>query len=149
MRLDRSVGCGHRIAARHEAGAMAGDDAMGEEPALANEDDDVADMGALGGTGAHEEDVAGTDGGKHARALHAQPQAAGGSNERGGKLYELRRLVLHDAWVALILPQASAIVSNTRSWRKAGFTYGRLPCAGTASVPSFLSRSAMRPRYLS
>jgi hypothetical protein len=28
--------------------------------------------------------------------------------------------------VALILPQASAMVSNTFSWRKAGFTYGFL-----------------------
>src|SRR5690242_9315640 len=41
--------------------------------------------------------------------------------------YELRRLVLQEACVATTLPQASAMVSNTRSRRKAGFTYRLLP----------------------
>jgi hypothetical protein len=122
MRLDGRIGGGDRIAAGDEPGAAAGDDTVGKETALAKEYHDVADARALGGAGAHEEDVAGTNGGKHARALDAEPQPPGGANEGRGELYELRRLVLHEACVVSIFPHASAIVSNTRSWRNAGFS---------------------------
>jgi hypothetical protein len=38
-----------------------------------------------------------------------------------GIAYEVFRLKRHWNWVGLIFPQANAIVSNTRSWRKLGF----------------------------
>jgi hypothetical protein len=45
------------------------------------------------------------------------------------RTYEAFRLVRHGPDVALILPQANAIDSKTRSLRKAGFWYGFLAAA--------------------
>ena len=54
-------------------------------------------------------------------------------------------LVLHCACVLLILPQESAIVSNTPSWRKVGFWYGSFPLAGAFEGVRFcfVSRSSL------
>ena len=41
--------------------------------------------------------------------------------------YESLRLPRQFAWVENALPQDSAIVSNTRSWRNAGLRYGFFP----------------------
>jgi len=54
-------------------------------------------------------------------AMSRRPEVCRGGHENPVYRQEFLRLAWHAAWVVSILPQISARVSKTRSWRKPGF----------------------------
>jgi len=137
-RMDTRIGLVERIALRDES-AVGGnlDDAMHEQPAPTREHDNLSLAHVMVRTAANVDGVVGPNGREHARAehVHADPaeatehfrsqfagDGAGMMKVRG--VHEFRRLARQENCVVLTLPQASAIVSKTCSWRKDGRTYG-------------------------
>jgi hypothetical protein len=126
----------HGLAAR-----MRLDDAMGNEAPLAREQDDVPRCDARGLDGTDQQDVGWPDRGKHALPRHPEatftesPKHGGhqldghASDGRGSsrsararrQAHEFFRLLLHWPLTGFVFPHASAIVSKTVSWTKAGF----------------------------
>jgi hypothetical protein len=135
-----------RIAPRdQDVGARARfDHAMGNETPRSREQDDVPyrDSPTLDGT--DQKDVGWPDCWKHAPPRHAEAaftesmqhrgnQLSGHVSDCGGsscsgrahcRLHEFFRLLLHWPLTGFVFPHASAIVSKTVSWTKAGFWYG-------------------------
>jgi hypothetical protein len=101
--------------------------------------DDVVVMGEL-----DQKRVARSDRGKHAASGHSQAKLSprpqhirreftlGGVRRRGrrSESHEFLRFVLQALEVGPILPQDSAVVTNTFSYRKDGFSYGFLITRG-------------------
>jgi hypothetical protein len=121
------------------------DHAMGDETPCSREQHDVphGDSRALDGT--DQKDVGRPDRWCHAPPRHAEatftepPEQrgnqlsahvgdCGGSTRSGGRAngrrHEFFRLLLHWPLTGFVFPHASAIVSKTVSWTKAGFWYG-------------------------
>jgi len=114
---------------------------MHEEAPIANEQYDLAFGNCVRLCLLHHQNVAGPNRRQHAPTCHLQPESAGGA-QRVGRQFALEAvrsvrscsgchhedLVLspQPLWVTVILPQESAVVTNTCSNRNEGFSYGFL-----------------------
>ena len=118
-------------------------DAMDKETAADCEEHNVSDPDLLDGAMTDEDHVAWSDRGKHADPVDPHPRPTKptqqvGDQGRGRILQEFFFTALHGPVVGLILPQASAIVSNTCSRTKAGFSYANFS-GGSFDVPPSVS----------
>jgi hypothetical protein len=123
-----------RIASRADLRSGSPDDSVGEQPAAAVKERDIADPrgGALDMS--DREDVARLNGREHAAAVCAQAgpseplehfadqQRCGAIGSAAGEIHEFLRTRLHCRIVGFTFPQASAVASNTSSRTNAGFT---------------------------
>jgi hypothetical protein len=117
-----------RIASRHNRFVVAvasGDDAVSKDPAFPLREDDVADLDLQRRTAAHHENVAGSDRRKHAVSVRPQARLAGLAEEFSEQFRDGRQEFLlldpPQAPPPEVLPQASAMVSKSRSRTNSGF----------------------------
>jgi hypothetical protein len=111
---------------------------MNNEPAFSSKRDDIANRNVVAATGSKRQNVTGPHARQHAGTCHANANFAecgqALSNQLGRRILnrtrphvfrsdqEVFRLVAQGPDVALILPQANAMTSNTVSCRNAGLT---------------------------
>jgi hypothetical protein len=100
---------------------------MGEEAGADREQHDVSGLDLLDGPTADEEHIAWPDCGKHAVPVDPHTRLTKTEQHfsdqgRSGVRQDVFRTDLHAPLVGFTLPQASAIVSNTCSRTKAGFS---------------------------
>jgi hypothetical protein len=131
-RRDRQILVRKGVALRHEYGRarvvdILAHDAMGKEPMVEGEQDDIRDANVFDGTALENQHVMRPDRREHTRAGHLDPCGAKapqrvGNERRHGRRQELFLTALHGPLVGLIFPHASAIVSKTCSRTNAGFS---------------------------
>lgn len=142
LRFFRSAGCGH--------------DAVGEESAVAAEEHDVAFAGRAGIDVLDHERISRPDGGQHAPAHDPQPQGPRRAQNLGRQfalddmcIAERLRRRIHEAFglpmqfddMLPTFPHDRAVVTNTCSKRKDGFSYGFLVARvrGVSEEVSFIA----------
>lgn len=115
---------------------------MRREPAVALKEDDFAGLQLARIAPLHGDEIAGTYHREHAGPSDFQLHLPAAARNLGDEIaacrlkvrierhsrrrYEVLRLKWHEACVVCTLPQDNAMVSNTRSCRTSGFTYGFL-----------------------
>jgi hypothetical protein len=130
---------GHGISAGQNRGIVRsfGYHAVNKKAAIAHEEDDVSFRNGFGGNALNDERVPGHDRGQHAPARDAQPQCARRTQYfarqvalQGVSIAQRLRRKFHETFwllaqavdVTPILPHERAVVTNTFSKRKDGFS---------------------------